>query len=67
MENKVRALRYPLFCLGHALHRLWNPKPQFLNLSSNESHSRGSRAKNYMLRTAIIKLNKMQKSDNIYP
>ena len=27
--KKVRALRYPLFCLlGHAPRLLWNPKPQ---------------------------------------
>ena len=33
MKKNVCALLYPLFCLlGHALRRLWDPKPQ---LTSN--------------------------------
>ena len=38
MKKKVRALRYPLFCLlGHELRRLWNPKPQLMAEESNKS------------------------------
>ena len=34
-QKKVRALRYPLIrLLGHALHPLWNPKPQLKKLHS---------------------------------